>query len=62
MSFRSEIMAIKLRTNRVVVVLENKIFVYNFQDLKLLDHIGWFSAFNNCFIKIPLQIQEDCVH
>ena len=47
MSFRSEIMAIKLRTNRIIVVLETKIFVYNFQDLKLLDHIGIF--FKNYF-------------
>ena len=40
MSFRSEVMAVKLRTNRVVVILENKIFVYNFADLRLLDQIG----------------------
>ena len=70
MSFRSEIMAIKLRTNRIIVVLETKIFVYNFQDLKLLDHIGIF--FKNYFFfffffykkflnlqKILLQIQGD---
>ena len=29
----------KLRRDRVVVVLEYKIYVYNFADLKLLDHI-----------------------
>jgi len=40
MSFRSEVMAVKLRTNKVVVILENKIFVYNFSDLRLLDQIG----------------------
>ena len=37
MSFRSEVVAVRLRTNRVVVILENKIFVYNFSDLRLLD-------------------------
>mmetsp|Transcript_108022 Transcript_108022/g.161615 ORF Transcript_108022/g.161615 Transcript_108022/m.161615 type:complete len:177 (+) Transcript_108022:197-727(+) len=39
MSFRSEVKAVKLMAHRVVVVLDNKIFVYNFSDLKLIDHI-----------------------
>ncbi|RHY46660.1 hypothetical protein DYB30_003174 [Aphanomyces astaci] len=39
LSFRSEVKAVKLRRDRVVVVLQNKIYVYNFADLKLMDHI-----------------------
>ena len=47
MSFRSDVMAVRLRQNRyvhyhnhrLIVVLDNKIFVYNFNDLKLVDHI-----------------------
>ena len=53
MSFRSEVKAVKLRSNRyfflffpknqillrIVVVLDAKIFMYDFADLKLNDHI-----------------------
>jgi hypothetical protein len=39
MSFRDKIRNVKLKNDKVVVVVEKKVFVYNFSDLKLLDQI-----------------------
>ena len=39
LSFRTEVKGVKLKADKIVVVLENKIYVYNFTDLKLIDHI-----------------------
>ncbi|KAG2446223.1 hypothetical protein HXX76_000815 [Chlamydomonas incerta] len=36
MSFRSQVRAVRLRRDRIVVALEHKVLVYNFADLKLL--------------------------
>jgi hypothetical protein len=43
LSFKSEVRAVKLRRDRVLVVLSKKIYVYNFADLKLVDHIETFQ-------------------
>ncbi|XP_010545021.1 PREDICTED: autophagy-related protein 18a [Tarenaya hassleriana] len=39
LSFRSDVRAVRLRRDRIIVVLEQKIFVYNFADLKLMHQI-----------------------
>jgi hypothetical protein len=39
LSFRMDVRAVRLRRDRVVVALNNKVYVYNFADLSLLDHV-----------------------
>ncbi|KAK6911571.1 WD40 repeat [Dillenia turbinata] len=43
LSFRSEVKAVRLRRDRIVVVLAQKIYVYDFRDLKLLHQIETIS-------------------
>lgn len=43
LKFRTEVRAVRLRRDKVVVVLETKVFVYRFKDLKLLDQITTVS-------------------
>lgn len=43
LDFRREVKAVKLRRDRIVVVLENKVYVYNFADLQLLHQIETYS-------------------
>eukprot|EP01052_Picozoa_sp_SAG31_P043873 SAG31_NODE_7456_length_1685_cov_1.561160_2_plen_241_part_00 len=43
LSFRNPVKAVRLRRDRIVVVLELRIYVYNFADLKLLHQIETVS-------------------
>ena len=40
LSFRHRVLCVKLRRDRIVVILRDKIYVYRFSDLKLMDCVG----------------------
>ena len=37
LTFKSEVVAVKLRKDRILVALDTKLYLYNFADLKLID-------------------------
>ena len=37
--FRTDVKGLRLKADKIIVVLETKIYVYNFSDIKLIDHI-----------------------
>ena len=39
LTFKNEVIGVRLRRDRVVVVLNTKVYVYRFSDLKLVDQI-----------------------
>lgn len=39
MSYGKEVKAVRLRSDRIIVVCENKIFIYNLMDLKFIDYM-----------------------
>lgn len=43
MTFKTYVKAVRLRKDKVVVVLENRIYVYNFSDLRLIDAIDTYD-------------------
>lgn len=39
LSFRTDVKGVRLKADKIIVVVESKIYVYNFSDIKLLDSI-----------------------
>ena len=42
MSYRKNVKAVKLRSDRIIVVCETKIFIYNLKDMKFIGQIDTF--------------------
>ena len=59
LSFRVPVRAVKLRRDKIVVVLEHKIYVYNFSDLKIVHQTDtWGNPHGICSLS---PTQESCV-
>uniref|UniRef100_A0A6B2L9N4 Uncharacterized protein n=1 Tax=Arcella intermedia TaxID=1963864 RepID=A0A6B2L9N4_9EUKA len=43
LEFKTHVKGVRLRRDRVFAILENKVFVYNFENLKLLDQVETYS-------------------
>ncbi len=43
LAFRSDIKNVKLKRDRIIIVLEHKCYIYNFSDLSLIDSIETFN-------------------
>eukprot|EP01128_Nolandella_sp_AFSM9_P000160 TRINITY_DN1027_c0_g1_i2.p1 TRINITY_DN1027_c0_g1~~TRINITY_DN1027_c0_g1_i2.p1 ORF type:complete len:258 (-),score=43.40 TRINITY_DN1027_c0_g1_i2:113-886(-) len=43
LEFRSRVKGVRLRRDRIVAVLENKVYIYNFADLNLMDQIDTYT-------------------
>jgi hypothetical protein len=55
LNFKTDVLNVKLRKDRVVVVLEEKIYVYNFQNLECSD--SWITCKNPLGL-VSLSISE----
>lgn len=63
LSFKSDVLNVKLRKDRVVVVLEKKVYVYNFENLDCSDSfvtcenpkglVSLSTSENSCVLAIP---------
>lgn len=65
LNFKTDVLNVKLRKDRVVVVLEEKLYVYNFQNLECSDSwLTWKNPLglaslstneNNCVLAFPVE-------
>ncbi len=39
LTFRTDVKGLRLKSDKIIVILEEKIYVYNFSDITLIDHI-----------------------
>ena len=49
LTFHTQVLGVRLRRDKIVVVLAQKIFIYNFEDLKLLKQL---ESTGNCYFSL----------